>query len=195
MNAREKKLVMVLFGAAYIIVNLFAYTAYSEALQKKKIQLKNGTAELELKKIQLEEASTHQDEMDWLAENMPVEGTHASVRSELITFMEQSASKHRIELSKRPTSLRENPDELGEFRSAVVRAVVNCRDAELYRWLVELQDPKKSRTITRLRISPQRKDPTRIDCDLDVTRWFIPIPEEALEELDTADSVKPPFQQ
>jgi len=181
MNAREKKLIFVLFGAAFLIANLFAYSAFTEALQKKKIQLKNGASELALKQVQLEEASTHQDEVDWLAEHMPVEGTHASVRAELVTFMEQSASKQRITLKKRPTPLRENPDEVGEFRSAVVKAVVNCRDSELYRWLVELQDPKKSRSITRLRITPQRDDPTRIDCELDVTRWFTPIPEEELE--------------
>jgi len=199
MNAREKKLISVLFGAAFLIVNLFAYTSYSEALQKKKIQLKNGAAELMLKKVQLEEAATHQDEEDWLAKHMPVKGTHASVRGDLVTFMEQTASKQRIQFKKRPTPIRENMEEVGEFRSAVVRASVNCRDAELYRWLVELQDPEKSRSITRLRIIPQRNDSTRtrIDCDISVTRWFTPIPEEELEAGGASSSspVKPPTQQ
>jgi len=192
MNAREKKLIMILFGAAFLILNLFAYTSYSEALQKKKVQLKKGEAELQLKKIQLEEASTHQDEVDWLAKNMPIKGTHASIRAELVMLMEQTASKHRIQLKKRPTPLKENPEEEGEFRSAVVRATVNCRDAELYRWLVELQDPKKSQSITHLRITPQRNDPTRIDCDIWVTRWFTPIPEEELEADGAGASASPP---
>jgi hypothetical protein len=178
MNEREKKLIMILLGAGFLILNLLGYTAYSTALQKQKMRLKNGADELRLKQIQMEEASTHQDEVTWLAKNMPAEGTHASIRAELVTFTEQSATKHRIQLKKRPTPLRENPDEVGEFRSAVVKVRVNCRDAELYRWLVELQNPKKARSITRLRITPQRDDRTRIDCELDITQWFIPIPDE-----------------
>jgi len=179
MNEREKKLIMILFGAAFIIANFFGYSTYSQAMQKKEVQLKTGTDELKMKRLQLEEANEHLDEVDWLAENMPTEGTHASVRAELVTFTEQSATKQRLVIKKRPSALREDQEEQGEFRSAVVRVQVNARDPELYRWLVELQDPQKGRAITRLRITPQRDDASRIDCELEVTQWFTPITEDA----------------
>jgi hypothetical protein len=178
MNEREKKLIFILVGAAFIIANLFVYTSYDTALQQKKTELAKGESELQFKLAELEEASTHIDEVNWLNENMPSEGTHATIRAELVTSTEQSAAKHRITLKKRPSPLREDPDEEGDFRSAIVKVLANSRDQELYRWLVELQDPTKARSITRLRITPQRDDATRIDCEMEITQWFTPLSEE-----------------
>jgi len=178
MNEREKKLIIILFGAALIIVSLFGYTSYSAALQKKRVELKTGADELTLKRSQLEEANERMAEVTWLAENMPAEGTHASIGADLVTFTEQSANKQRIDIKKRPSPQREDENETGDFRSAVVKVQVNCRDAELYRWLCDLQNPKKARAITFLKITPQRDDATRIDCQLKVTQWFSPISEE-----------------
>ena len=179
MNDREKKLIFILGGAGFIIANLFVYTSYDAALKQKKTEFTKGANELKLKLAELEEASTHIDEVNWLNENLPAEGTHASIRAELVTSTEQSAAKHQITLNpKRPSPLRENPDEVGAFRSAIIKVRANSRDEELYGWLVELQDPKKARSITRLRITPQRDDATRIDCEMEITQWFTPLSEE-----------------
>ena len=182
MNEREKKLIIILCSAAFIVANLFGFTAYNAALQKKRVELKTGGDELKLKRSQLEEAHERNDEITWLAENLPGDGTHASVRADLVTFTEQSAVKHRVTIKKRPSPLREDPNETGDFRSAIVKVQVNCRDAELYRWLCDLQNPKIARSVTRLRITPQRDDATRINCELEVTQWFSPISEDE-EEL------------
>ena len=178
MNDREKKLIFILIGAAFIIANLFVYTSYDKALKQKKAELGKGANELKFKLAELEEASRRIDEVHWLNENMPAEGTHASIRAELVTSTEQSAAEHRIRMKKRPSPLPENPEEVGDFRSAIVKVLANSRDQELYRWLVELQDPKKARSITHLRITPQRDDATRIDCEMEITQWFTPLSEE-----------------
>lgn len=184
MNEREKKLIFILVGAAFIIANLFVYTSYNTALKQKQTEFTKGANELKFKLAELEEASTHTDEVNWLNENMPVEGTHASIRAELVTFTEQTAGKYGITLKKRPSPLRENPDEEGAFRSAIVKVAANSRDQELYRWLVDLQNPKKARSITRLRITPSRDDATKIDCELEVTQWFSPLSEENVDGTD-----------
>ena len=178
MNDREKKLIFILIGAGFIIANLFVYTSYDAALKQKKTEFTKGADELKLKLAELEVASTHIDEVNWLNENLPAEGTHASIRAELVTSTEQSAAEHRIRMKKRPSPLPENPEEVGDFRSAIVKVLANSRDQELYRWLVELQDPKKARSITHLRITPQRDDATRIDCEMEITQWFTPLSEE-----------------
>ncbi len=178
MNDREKKLIVILFGAALIIVSLFGYTSMSAALQKKRVELKTGADELKLKYSQLDEANARMAEVTWLAENMPAEGAHASIGADLATFTEQSAKKQRIDIKKRPSPQREDENEMGDFRSAVVKVQVNCRDAELYRWLCDLQNPKKARAITYLKITPPRDDKTRIDCSLEVTQWFTPLSED-----------------
>lgn len=188
MNEREKKLIFILIGAAFIIANLFVYTSYDSALQQKKTEFTKGENELKFKLIELEEASKRIDEVNWLNENMPAEGTHATVIAELVTFIDQSARKHKITLKKQPNPLRENPEEEGDFRSAIVTVLANSRDPELYRWLVELQDPQKARSITLLNITPQRDDATRIDCKLEITQWFSPLFEEDGNAEGTAEA-------
>ena len=44
--------------------------------------------------------------------------------------------------------------------------------------LLSCKIPELNRAITFLRISPQRDDPTRVDCELEVTQWFRPEIEE-----------------
>lgn len=181
MNEREKNLILILVGAAFIIANLFGFTTYSTSLKKKEAQLKTGASELKLKRQQIEEADERIDEIDWLAENRPADNTHDGVLAELVAFTEQSANKNRINIRKHPKPLPAKLDEVGNFSQAVVRVSVDCRDAELYRWLCELQDPKKARAITRLKIMPQRDDATRISCEVEVSQWFTPVDEEDSE--------------
>lgn len=188
MNAREKKLILILLGAGFIVANFFAYSMYESALQKKKVLLKNGADELKMKRNLLDESSKHLDEVDWLFDHMPSEGTHSSICADLVTFTEQSATKHRVVLKKRPRARREDPEEQGEFRTAIVEVQVNAQDPELYRWLVELQNPLKAQAITRLRITPQRDDKERIDCHVEITQWFIPISEDEPAEPKTSSN-------
>ncbi|MBT8044738.1 MAG: hypothetical protein KJO79_07285, partial [Verrucomicrobiae bacterium] len=46
MNPREKKLLIFLFGAAFLIVNIFLFTSYNEAKQRKENQMKQGSKQL-----------------------------------------------------------------------------------------------------------------------------------------------------
>ncbi|BDS05684.1 hypothetical protein NT6N_07240 [Oceaniferula spumae] len=187
MNDREKKLIFLLFGAAFIIVNLFLYTSYTAAKQKKEIALDKGAKEIALKEKQLLEADERIAEMNWLIDYAPKEGTHAAVRADLVTFAEQSAQRNGITMKKRPVPVREEAEPTGAYHIARVKVLVNARDPEFYRWITELQNPEKSRSVTMLRISPQRDDPTRIDCELEITQWFAPAADDLLDDNVTAN--------
>jgi hypothetical protein len=181
MNDREKKLIFILFGAAFLIVNIFLFTSYNAAMKKKENQLKQGTKDLKKMNTELDAWESQIADVDWLLDNPPVEGTHGKIGAELATYTEKSALRYKVQLKKRPSPQRENPEEGGAFRSARVKVLGNAMDRELYLWLTDLQDPQKGRSITSLRISPQRDDPTRVDCELEVTQWFTPeIEEEAV---------------
>ena len=183
MNNREKKLIVVLFGAAFLIVNLLLFTSYTNAKQKKESALKKNKEELARKKTEMDQSVERLDEMDWLIENAPKEGVHSDVRADFVTFAEKSAAKNKLKTKKRPTPIPENPEEQGVYRTARVKMAVNASDPELYRWLIELQDPEKSRSITYLRIQPQRDDPHRVDCELELTQWFLPALADSSEEV------------
>ncbi|MBK1832225.1 hypothetical protein JIN77_15915 [Verrucomicrobiaceae bacterium R5-34] len=180
MNDREKKLIFILFGAAFLIVNVFLFTSFTTARQKKQMELMKGEKELALKNKQLDEAGERQNEIDWLLDHAPQPGTHASVRADLVTYVQQTAQRNNLTLKKPPVPVREELEPTGAYRIAQVRVLVNARDAELLRWLTELQNPDKSRSVTMLRISPQRDDATRVDCELEVTQWFAPATDDGL---------------
>ncbi len=182
MSQREKKLIFILFGAAFFIVNIFLFTSYTEAKQKKQVQLKTSTQELALKKQQILDFSDRMDESDWLNKYEPKAGTHADIRADLVNFVERGARNAGVSPKKRPMPLAQDPDEGGRYGTARVEMIVSGEDAKLYRFLTELQNPEQSRSITFLRIKPQRDDPTRVDCELILTQWFSFASDELPEE-------------
>jgi len=182
MNSREKTLIFVLFGVAFLIINIFLFTSYQTVMQKKRSQLDIGAEKLKLMDSDLATWESKADDVEWLMNNQPVEGVHGNIGAALAAYTEEAANKHGVSLSKRPSPQRAEAEEAGAYRSARAKVVANAMDDQLYKWLVELQDPALSRAITFLRISPQRDDPTRVDCELEVTQWFRPeIEEEPVE--------------
>jgi len=178
MNDREKKLIFILFGAAFVIVSVFLFTSYNTKMKQKEALFQKGSKELAKMNKELAEWDSQIDDVNWLNDNPPAEGTHGKVGAELATYTEKSGQRFRVTLKKRPSPQREDTEEIGVYRSARVKVIGNATDSEVYQWLTDLQDPKKSRSITLLRISPQRDDPARIDCELEVTQWFTPQIEE-----------------
>lgn len=180
MNDREKKLILLLVAAVVLIGTIFLYTTYDSKMKKNKGTYKRNADELTRMKADLAEADSKIDDVEWLAENPPVESMHGAVSADLAEFTEKSALRSGVDISKkRPAPQDEDPNEFGAYRSAVVRATANAMDDQLYRWLVDLQSPNDHRSITRLYIKPQRDDNTKVDCELEITQWFTPRQEEA----------------
>ena len=178
MNSREKTLIFVLFGVAFFVINIFLFTSFQSAMQKKRSQLDVGAKKLKLMESDLATWESKADDVEWLMNNQPVVGVHGNIGAELAAYTEKVANKHGVSLSKRPSPQRADTEETGAYRSARAKVVANAMDGQLYNWLVELQDHELNRAITFLRISPQRDDPTRVDCELEVTQWFRPEIEE-----------------
>ena len=174
MNTREKNLICLLFGVAFLAINIFLFTSFKAAMQKKRNQFDTGAKKLKLMQQDLVTWESKADDVEWLANNQPPEGVHGNMGAELASYTEQVAKRHGVVLSQRPSPQRADTDESGAYRSARAKVKANAMDAQLYKWLSDLQDPALSRSVTFLQISPQRDDPTRVDCELEITQWFRP---------------------
>jgi len=174
MNAREKNLICLLFGVAFLVINIFLFTSFKSAMQKKRSQLDAGAKKLELMEQDLVTWASKADDVEWLANNQPPVGVHGNIGAELAAYTEEVAKRHGVVLSQRPSPQRADMEEVGAYRSARAKVKANAMDSQLYKWLSDLQEPRLSRSITFLRISPQRDDPTRVDCELEITQWFQP---------------------
>ncbi|MGJ8678331.1 MAG: hypothetical protein ACSHX0_12505 [Akkermansiaceae bacterium] len=180
MNEREKKLIILLFGAAFLILNVFLYLSYDSAMLLNKAALKRNNTEIERMRTALITAESQQEDIEWLNANPPAEGIHGQIGASLATLTEKSALRYGITIKKRPSPINEDLEEQGTYRTARVSVKGNAMDKNLYQWLVDLQSPNDHRSITFLHIEPQRDDPTRIDCEVEITQWFIPAEENSL---------------
>lgn len=187
MKEREKKLLFVLIGVALLIVNIFLFTSYQASMKQKRSALSTGAGQLKQMKEELASWESQQEDLQWLQENPPTEGHHGKIGAELATYTEKSANRFQVNLKVRPSPQREDADESGAYRSSRVKVAASAMDRELYNWLADLQDPQKSRSVTFLRITPERDDQSRVDCVLEVTQWFSPVSDEAIEAEESED--------
>jgi len=178
MSKREKNLIFILFGVAFLIINAFFYASYKQAMQAKRIDYNEGSKELDQIEKELAAWASQAEDAEWLNNNQPATGTHGKTVSDLATYTEQSAGRSQVQLKVRPTPQQEDAYEGGAYRSARVIVEGNAMDDQLIQWLTDLYDPANSRAVTFLRISPQRTDDTRVDCRLDVTQWYSPEADE-----------------
>ena len=60
------------------------------------------------------------------------------------------------------------------YHRVKIQFKVNGMEVALYRWLDRISMPDQFRGVTRLILSPNKEDDTRIDCTATVEQWFIP---------------------
>ena len=178
MNDRERNLILVLGVALFLVVNIFLYTSYQDVMKKNtRLQKANADKLVEIKQS-LSASDEKQANRDWLDQYAPSEGTHGQIGAELATLTEKSGLRYGVTMKKRPNPTNKNEDEFGNYSSATVKVIGNAMDRPIYSWMVDLQNPELSRSITSIHIRQQRDDNTRMDCSLEITQWF----QEALDE-------------
>lgn len=172
MSDREKKLLAMLVVAGFIIVNFFLYTFY---VQKKTIFDNDFTSA----KAQLQQAISFQEssaqlaeEMEWLNENQPEPSLYQNVQTKLQEFVDNQARNVGLTITRQellPT------DTTGiHYHRAQVRIVLTGKEQALYRWFDAINDPAAFRAAYEIRLSPNGKDDTLIDCTATIAQWFPP---------------------
>ena len=62
------------------------------------------------------------------------------------------------------------------FHRAKIQLSINGTEEALYRWLDHLNTPDQLRIASSIRMSPNVKDDTKIDCTATIEQWFVPLP-------------------
>jgi type II secretory pathway component PulM len=172
MSDREKKLVLLFGLAAFVLLNVFGiswYKKYKLDLVKKLGKAESAVAEADAYAARYEEVG---EEVTWLQEHTPEAKAGQTVQAQLQQFASTEATKNTLTV-KRPKILPN--DETGpHFHRARVEFNVTGTEASLYRWLDKLQSPEQLRAITGMRLSPDTKDDTLIECTVTVEQWYVP---------------------
>ncbi len=184
MKTREKRL-LILFGVViFAMLNVYGYSIYTQKMQALDVQIGDeGNVNLgkdptgligEISKAEknLAERESKEREMAWLAEVEPEPQEGGAVQSNLQQFVTNQAGAAGL-TTDRPKILPN--DETGlYYHRAIFEIKVTGREDGLYRWLVQLQDPKSLRAVTSLRLNPNREDDTLIDAVVRVQQWYVP---------------------
>ncbi|QJE98253.1 hypothetical protein [Luteolibacter luteus] len=186
MSDREKKLVLLFGLAAFVLLNVFGISWY----KKYKLELSKKVSKAE-SSVQVAEAYQNsyagvEEEMIWLGDHFPEPKAGQTVQAELQQFASSEASKNTLTV-KRPKILPNDETPGAKFHRARVEFNVTGTEASLYRWLDKLQAPDSLRAITGMRLSPDTKDDTLIECTVTVEQWYVP--QGAVDE--SADDAQP----
>lgn len=175
MSPREKNLIILFAVAGFIILNLLGFRYFSA--KKLDVEAKRAEAEQNLETANMFRASREQvlDQMDWLADHEPQPAAYQEVQSTLQQLTEREAQTAGLTI--RPSSQKLLPTDQTEgrhYHRAKIQITVTGTEEALYRWLDRLSSPDQFRAPTKLLLTPNREDDTKIDCQAVIEQWFIP---------------------
>lgn len=171
MSDREKKLVLLFGLAAFVLLNAYGVSWFRKYRDKLEIELRDAQGEVEMADAANRKIDSVIEEMDWMADHAPKPRNGQLVATELEQYGTNQAKTHQLDA--KPTFLPN--DESGQhFHRAKVQFKVTGLENSLYRWLGRLQQPDQFRAVTFLRLSPDAKDDTLIDCTVIVEQWYVP---------------------
>jgi hypothetical protein len=173
MSDREKKL-LIFFGiAGFAILNFLGFNLAQA--QRLKVNRDNAVAREQLNMAEMFRESSAQvtDQMAWLAEHEPAPVAPQDAQTKLQQLTEKFAVSNGLTIkSQKPLPT----DTSGQYFSiAQIQFVVTGQEDALYRWFDQINVPDQFRIASQIRLSPDTKDDTKIDCTATVQQWFVPI--------------------
>jgi hypothetical protein len=175
MSDREKKLLLLLGLAAFVIVNVFGFSRFRQARERLATRLIEAEGSVQMADAYAAKYETVTAEMEWMDQHKPQPRAGQLVATELEQYASNQATTHQLDVKRRAIK---PIDETGtNFHRAKVEFNVTGKEDLLYRWLDRLQMPDQLRAITFLRLKPD-KDDTLIDCVVEVEQWFVPQSED-----------------
>lgn len=173
MSDREKKLLTLFLIAGFMIVNVFLYTFYKNKKNLYKSNLDSAKSQLEQAILFRESSSEFAEQMAWLAEKEPKPATYQDTQNALQLFAETQAKNFGLTVkSQEPLPT----DDSGvHYHRAQVKINLTGKEEALYKWFDAINDPNIFRTALQIRMTPNSKDDTLIDCSATLSQWFPPV--------------------
>lgn len=173
MSAREKKLLIFFAIAGFAILNFLVF-GYA---QNKRIQVnaqhEEARLKLETALVYRESSQQVSEQMDWLAEHEPEPAANQDVQTALQKLAESEArSKNLTIKAQKPLPTDATPGR--HYHRAKLQITVIGTEEDFYKWLDRLNMPDQFRIASKINLSPDKTDDTKIDCTAIIEQWFVP---------------------
>ena len=173
MSSREQKLLILFAVAGFVMVNLVGLSLYNKKsadLDSRKLKAERALMDLNNSQAMREARLA---EMDWLDLHLPEPAEYQNVQTALQTYCVAEANRFKLTYKGEEALSRESRQGT-HFHRVGIRFKVTGMEEDLYRWLDRISMPDQFRGVTRLILSPNKEDDTRIDCTATVEQWFVP---------------------
>lgn len=173
MSDREKKLVLLFGLAAFVLLNVFGINWFKTYKKQLSARLMKAESEVQVAETYASSYGSVEEEMIWIGDHFPEAKAGQTVQAQLQQLASTEATKNQLTV-KRPKILPNVETPGAQFHRARVEFNVTGSEASLYRWLDKLQSPNELRAITSMRLSPDPKDDTLIECTVTAEQWYVP---------------------
>lgn len=174
MSSRERNLLILLVAMAFIAANFLGYKTWYEpkmtALNSAKDAAERTAAFNEAEASSLDLIAS---DRDWLTKNEPKPSSAGKMATSIQQLSENEAVRSGLTV-KRKEFGDEVVDPNLNYHRVRFQIEVNGTESSIYRWLDRIHVPNQFRAVTFVRLSPQRDDPTRADCEVYLDQWFVP---------------------
>lgn len=170
LTAKEKRLLMVLLGALFVLVNVIGLNMYLARLQGLQSAIVKRQSEAVENRAILEEGGVWLERAAWLDANQPIDDVATTDDdAKFYEFVESSAKNAGLSYQRRDAGTLPHSDVLAEvFDTSQVKGTMEA----LVKWLVQLQDPAAFRAVKQITI--RSGEPPQVLAEVTVARWYRP---------------------
>lgn len=176
MTEREKKLLTILGVTFFLIISFIGFNMLYLPEKEKATRGKAGSeAKLKAAQQQLSLRPIKEPEITWLERSGTAQTTAQEAQTKLQAYLRKQAGARRVEIRKSDII----PAQFGaHFDRVRVKVKATGMEREMVSWLTAIHQQSQRQVITRLEIKPQGNDSTRIEVDVEVEKWIIPVSDE-----------------
>jgi type II secretory pathway component PulM len=173
MSPRERNLLLFFAAAGFLVLNLLGFGFMKS--KRGELDRKLDAAEQKLASAESFQANAEKvgEEMQWLTEHEPSPVASQDALTKVQQFCETEANNAGLTIkSQKPLDTDET--EGRHYHRAKIQFNIVGKEQNLYRWLDQINDPANFRIASQLRLTPDAKDDTLIDCTATIDQWFVP---------------------
>lgn len=169
LTAKEKKLLLGLLGALFVLLNVLGLQAFLNRRRALSSEIADLRSKLDYNNAVLAERSVWEERAAWLDENQPADDISTTEDdAKFYEFVESSAKKSGLEYTRKAAG--DNKTSAGPYAEVFDTSQVKGNMEALVKWLSGLQQPKAFRAIKKLSI--KSGEPPQVICDVEVARWY-----------------------
>lgn len=172
MSEREKKLLFVLGGTFFLILNFIGFNMlYLPGVQKAESAKMSAEGTLSAAEKTLSLREKYEPEMAWLERSGTVRTTPLEAQSKLQALLRKQASARRLEI-RDSRIITYQPGT--HFDRVKVLFKVTGMERDIISWLTSIDQIGQRQVITKMEAKPQNNDITRIEVEIEIEKWILP---------------------